>query len=114
MHININNTRNKKMLYLSIGSTLVFLIYITFILNPVSGCFKLDSGSNSLGLSFSYNAEMIQNFFSSRTQKQLLCYSQFLKVWDVIFALIYTFMYGSWILYPVSYTHLTLPTILLV
>ena len=99
MHININNTRNKKMLYLSIGSTLVFLIYITFILTPVSGCFKLDSGSNSLGLSFSYNAEMIQNFFSSRTQKQLLCYSQFLKVWDVIFALIYSFMYGSWILY---------------
>ena len=99
MDTTINNTRNKKTLYLSLGSTLVFLIYITFVLNPVSGCFKLDSGSNSLGLSFSYNAEMVQSFFAARTQEQLLCYSQFLKVWDVIFALIYTLMYGSWILY---------------
>lgn len=99
MYTTINNTINKKTLYLSLGSTLVFLIYITFVLNPVSECFKLDSGSNSLGLSFSYNVEMVQNFFAARTQEQLLCYSHFLKVWDVIFALIYTLMYGSWILY---------------
>ena len=99
MDATINNTRNKKTLYLSFGSTLVFLIYITFVLNPVSECFKLDSESNSLGLSFSYNVEMVQNFFAARTQEQLLCYSQFLKIWDVIFALIYTLMYGSWILY---------------
>ena len=99
MDATINNTRNKKMLYLSLGSTLVFLIYITFVLNPVSECFKLDSGSNSLGLSFSYNVEMVQNFFAARAQEQLLCYSQFLKVWDVIFALIFTLMYGSWMLY---------------
>ena len=99
MDTTINNTRNKKTLYLSLGSTLVFLIYITFVLNPVSECFKLDSGSNSLGLSFSYNVEMVQNFFAARTQEQLLWYSQFLKIWDVIFALIYTLMYGSWILY---------------
>ena len=42
---------------------------------------------------------MVQDFFAARNKEQLLCYSQFLKVWDVIFAMIYTLMYGSWILY---------------
>jgi glucose-6-phosphate-specific signal transduction histidine kinase len=42
---------------------------------------------------------MVQDFFAARNQEQLLCYSQFLKVWDVIFAMIYTLMYGSWVLY---------------
>jgi hypothetical protein len=42
---------------------------------------------------------MVQDFFAARNQEQLLCYSQFLKVWDIIFAMIYTLMYGSWILY---------------
>ena len=69
------------------------------VLNPASGCFRLDSGSNSLGLSFSYTLAMVQDFFADRNQEQLLCYSLFLKVWDIIFAMIYTLMYGSWILY---------------
>ena len=42
---------------------------------------------------------MVLDFFAARNQEQLLCYSQFLKVWDIIFAVIYTLMYGSWILY---------------
>ena len=42
---------------------------------------------------------MVQDFFAARDQEQLLCYSQFLKVWDIVFAVIYTLMYGSWILY---------------
>ena len=69
------------------------------MLNPASGCFRLDSGSNSLGLSFSYTLVMVQDFFAARNQEELLCYSQFLKIWDIIFAMIYTSMYGYWILY---------------
>ena len=42
---------------------------------------------------------MVLDFFAARNQEQLLCYSKFLKVWDIIFAMIYTLMYGSWILY---------------
>ena len=42
---------------------------------------------------------MVQNFFGSRTQEQLLCYSQFLQIWDAIFAFVYTLMYASWIMY---------------
>ena len=89
---------NKK-LYIAIIFTTAFILYISLVLNPASGCFRLDSGSNSLGLSFSYTLAMVQDFFAARNQEQLLCYSQFLKVWDVIFAMIYTLMYGSWILY---------------
>jgi len=42
---------------------------------------------------------MVQNFFEVRTQEQLFCYSKFLKIWDAIFAFVYTLMYASWIRY---------------
>ena len=93
------NPKNKSILYFALGSTLAFILYISLVLNPASSCFRVDSGSNSLGLSFSYTLEMVLDFFAARNQEQLLCYSQFLKVWDIIFAMIYTLMYGSWILY---------------
>jgi hypothetical protein len=91
-----NNNQN---LSLAIGFTLVFFLYLTYILVPFSSCFKLDAGPNSLGISFSYTIEMVRNFFESRTQEQLLCYSEFLQIWDAIFAFVYTLMYASWILY---------------
>ena len=99
MRIIIQNPKSKRALYFALISSLAFILYISLVLNPASGCFRLDSGSNSLGLSFSYTLAMVQDFFAARNQEQLLCYSQFLKVWDVIFAMIYTLMYGSWILY---------------
>ena len=74
-------------------------LYVKFILGYFSSCFTLDVGPNSLGLSFYYTKDMVQNFFESRTQEQLLCYSQFLQIWDAIFAIIYTLMYASWIMY---------------
>ena len=91
--------KKNRTLYLAIGFTIVFLLYITYILAPFSSCFKLDSGVNSLGLSFSYSVEMVQKFFESRTQEQLLCYGEFLQIWDAIFAFVYTLMYASWIMY---------------
>ena len=92
-------SRNKNILYFAVGSTVAFMLYITFVLTPVGACFNLDSGSNSLGLSFSYTKDMVLSFFGSRSQEQLLCYSQFLKIWDAIFAIIYTLMYASWIVW---------------
>ena len=85
--------------YLALGFTLVFFLYITYILAPFSSCFKLNARASSLGLSFSYTLEMVQKFFESRTQEQLLCYSEFLQIWDAIFAFVYTLMYASWIVY---------------
>ena len=99
MAIKIQNSKLKNILYFAIGSTMAFILYITLILTPAGACFKLDSGSNSLGLSFSYTKDMVLSFFESRSQEQLLCYSQFLQIWDAIFAIIYTLMYASWIVW---------------
>jgi len=104
----MNSLKDKRTLYFALGFTLTFFLYITFILGPVGSCFAVDVGSNSLGLSFSYTKEMVQNFFESRTQEQLLCYNQFLQIWDAIFALIYTLMYASWIIYLFNKKHLFL------
>lgn len=95
----INYFKNNLTLYLAIGFTLVFFLYITYILAPFSDCFKLDTGANSLGISFSYTKEMVQDFFEARTQEQLFCYSEFLQIWDAIFAFVYTLMYATWIAY---------------
>ena len=91
--------KKNRTLYLAIGFTLVFYFYLINILAPFSSCFKLDAGVSSLGLSFSYSLEVVQKFFESRTQEQLLCYSKFLQIWDAIFAFVYTLMYASWIMY---------------
>ena len=99
MAIKIQDSKSKNILYFALGSTVAFMLYITFVLTPVGACFNLDSGSNSLGLSFSYSKDMVLSFFESRSQEQLKCYSQFLKIWDAIFAIIYTLMYTSWIVW---------------
>ena len=97
-----------RTIYLAIGFTLVFFLYVTYILAPFSNCFKLDAGASSLGISFSYTLEMVQKFFESRTQEQLLCYCEFLQIWDAIFAFVYTLMYASWIVYFFNNKHLLL------
>ena len=91
--------KNHRTLYLAIGTALAMSLYVKFILVPYSRCFTLDAGTNSLGFSFYYTIDMVQNFFESRTRMQLLCYNQFLQIWDTIFALVYTLMYVSWIMY---------------
>ena len=104
---------NKNILYFAIGFTLVFIFYISFILMPQSSCFRIDIGTNSLGLSI-YNMVMVQGFFQARGQAQLLCYSQFLKLWDIIFAVVSAAMFGSWIVYIFKNKRLLLlaPTVL--
>ena len=91
--------KNNRTIYLAVGFTLVFSLYLIYVLAPFSSCFKLDTGANSLGISFSYTGDMVQNFFESRTHEQLLCYREFLQIWDAIFAFVYTLMYTFWILY---------------
>jgi len=94
----IEHLKNHRPLYFAIGFTLLFILYISLVLVPFSSCYRLDVGSNSLGLAI-YNTEMVQGFFQARDQAQLFCYSQFLQFWDVIFAVVSTAMFGSWIVY---------------
>ena len=106
--------KNYRTLYYAIGFTLVFFCYLIFALVPVSSCFKLDEGSNSLGLSFSYTKDMVQSFFESRTQDQLICYSKFLQIWDPVFSFVSTVMFGSWIvcLFKKKWIFFITPTVL--
>ena len=90
---------SRHALSMALGSTLAFILYTVLVLGRPGECFKVDDGSNSLGLSFSYTLEMVQEFFESRSTSQLECYSEFLQIWDVLFAVIYTSMYCFWILY---------------
>jgi hypothetical protein len=89
----------RRTLYMALGSTLAFILYSVLIFAPAGKCFNVADGSNSLGLTFSYTLQMVQEFFESRSTSQLDCYSEFLLIWDVIFAIIYTSMYSFWILY---------------
>jgi len=109
----IKHLKNHRPLYFAIGFTLLFVLYISLILLPLSSCFRLDIGSNSLGLSI-YNTEMVQGFFQARDQAQLFCYNQFLQLWDVIFAVVSTAMFSSWIIYLFKNKRLLLvaPTVL--
>ena len=106
--------KNYRTLYYAIGFTSVFFCYLIFALVPVSSCFKLDEGSNSLGLSFSYTKDMVQSFFESRTQDQLICYSKFLQIWDPVFSFVSTVMFGSWIvcLFKKKWIFFITPTVL--
>jgi len=89
----------RRVLYMALGSTFAFILYSVLVLAPAGKCFKVDDGSNSLGLTFSYTLQMVQEFFESRSTSQLDCYSEFLQIWYVVFAIIYTSMYCFWIMY---------------
>ena len=90
---------NRRILSLATGSTVAFILYSVLILEPVGKCFMVEDGSNSLGLTFSYTLQMVQDFFEVRTQYQLDCYVEFLQLWDVMYAVVYASMYCFWIMY---------------
>lgn len=90
---------SRHALSMALGSTLAFILYTVLVSGRPGECFKVDDGPNSLGLTFSYTLEMVQEFFDLRSSSQLDCYREFLQIWDVIFAVIYTSMYCFWILY---------------
>lgn len=81
----------------AILATLAFFAYAGAVYAPQGKCFAVDEGIKSLGLLFSYGAEEVQSFLTARSSDQIHCYLQFLMTWDVIFALGYGLMYGSWI-----------------
>ena len=95
----MHNLKKYKYLYFSLGTTLLMVSYLRFFLSDFSKCFSVEIGINSLGLTFYYTVEIVKGFFESRTLEQLICYREFLQIWDPIFAIIYTLMYSSLIIY---------------
>lgn len=97
--LDYQHPEQKRTLHFAFASTLAFILYSTLVLDPVGKCFRLEGSSNSLGLTFTYTLQMVEDFFELRSQNQLECYREFLQLWDVIFAVIYASMYGFWIMY---------------
>ena len=92
------------------------VFYLRFFLSDYSKCFSVEVGINSLGLSFYYTLDMVQKFFESRTLEQLICYGEFLQIWDPFFAIVYTLMYSSWIIYffKNKYYFLVIPILVMI
>lgn len=88
-----------RTLLLPILTTALMVLYAQFILGHFSSCFAIDGSINSLGLYFGYSTEEVLAFFESRSEQQLICYTNFLKIWDMLFPIVYTVMYISWIIY---------------
>ena len=95
------DSKSKRTLYYALTSTLFFILYSFLVLGSVGKCFELE-GSSNLGLTFTYDLQMVQSFFELRDQEQLACYSDFLKIWDIIYAVIYASMYSFWIKYLID------------
>lgn len=88
-----------RSLLLAILTTALMVLYAQFILGHFSSCFTIDGAINSLGLYFGYSTEEVLAFFEARSEQQLICYTSFLKIWDLLFPIVYTSMYISWIIY---------------
>lgn len=78
-------------------TTMAFAAYTVIVYRGKGACFELPQANNSLGLMMVYGVEDVLLFFKSRTLEQLACYAEFLRFWDVVFAVLYASMYGSWI-----------------
>ena len=112
----MHNLKKYKYIYFPIGTTLLMVFYLRFFLSDFSKCFSVEIGINSLGLTFYYTVEIVKGFFESRTLEQLICYREFLQIWDPIFAIVYTLMYSSWIIYffKNKYYFLAIPILVMI
>ena len=92
-------TSKKKRLFVAILLTLAMVLYAQFILGHFSTCFFVEGGPNSLGLLVGYSVTDVFNFLEIRTEEQLRCYVDFLKIWDTLFPMLYTAMHVSWLMF---------------
>ena len=115
-NITMHNFKKYKYLYFSLGSTLLMVFYLRFFLSDYSKCFIIEVGITSLGLTLYYTVEIVKDFFESRTLEQLICYQEFLQIWDPIFAIVYSLMYSSWIIYffKNNYYFLVIPILVMI
>ena len=94
-----HRSKNNRLFYLAIGSTLILLFYALYVLPHYSACFSLPNSNNSLGLSFGYGIRTATQFFETRTEEQRFCYAHFICIWDNIFTLVYTITHTLWLIF---------------
>ena len=68
------------------------------LLSFIGKSFKVEGGKvESLGTTFGFGVNDVENFFEERSELMLTSYINFNQVWDFIFAIIYGFMYVIWL-----------------
>ena len=87
----------KSTLIVAIALTALSFSYLFLVLMDMGKCFAVETGSQSLGTSFGFSYEAVQQFFSLRTPEMVVCYRQFNAIWDNLFALLYGLMYVAWV-----------------
>lgn len=89
----------KSSLLVCLLMTAITFWYLYFVLVDAAACYAVADSTVSLGTSFWYGREMLEQFFWARTPQMIACYQELLIVWDGIFALLYGTMYVCWITY---------------
>lgn len=88
----------KSSLTIAFILTIITFGYLFLVMMDAAKCFEVaDSAQKSLGTSFGITAEMVQEFFSIRTEEMIVCYKEFNTIWDNLFALFYGLMYIFWL-----------------
>lgn len=88
----------RSTLILGIIATMVSFGFLFLVVTDQGKCFEVEgSEGRSLGLNPWYTMEMVQQFFSERTDSMLRCYRIFGLVWDNLFAITYGVMNAVWI-----------------
>jgi len=87
----------KSDLKIGLIATALFFVYLGF-LSFVGNSFAVDGGKvKSLGITFSFGVKDVTEFFTERSDQMIASYINFNQVWDLIFAIIYGFMYVIWL-----------------
>jgi hypothetical protein len=67
-------------------------------LSWIGKSFEVEGGKvKSLGTTFGFGFEDVKIFFAERSDIMLTSYINFNQIWDIIFAIIYGFMYVIWL-----------------
>jgi len=83
----------KSSLLVCLIITAITFWYIYLVLQDAAACYEVIDSTVSLGTSFGYSREILEQFFWARTPQMISCYQELLIVWDGIFALLYGTMY---------------------
>ena len=89
---------DKSNLKVAIACTAIFVAYLFLVMTRQAISFDTVQGDiKSLGMTFGFDEATVIAFFQARTETMISTYVQFTMIWDNIFAVIYGFMYATWL-----------------
>ncbi len=77
--------------------TILTFSYLFFVLMETAKGFQLTDKFESLATSYGLTIEVVQDFFVVRSAEMVEAFKSFNLIWDILFALLYGFMYTFWL-----------------